>query len=168
MSGVPPAMSLYPCTSCQLHTSLSQIRPGHQVARRKLRPTRVAGEGRSANRTKWTVQETPRSPATAYAPKTSLDEGYAANLVGLKPGDTCTAEAATWTASCMHATVLHQPAQPRYGPDAIGMAGVTGSAANLCWYRSAGGSKPTQSAISHEKAQNRSSSFQRLNWLWTW
>lgn len=74
-------MSLYPCTSCQLHTSLSQIRPGHQVARRKLRPTRVAGEGRSANRTKWTVQETPRSPATAYAPKTSLDEGYAANLV---------------------------------------------------------------------------------------
>ncbi|KAL0046989.1 hypothetical protein WJX82_003646 [Trebouxia sp. C0006] len=71
----------YACTSLLSHTTLTVTRPGSHASGRRAGLRVVAGEGRSANRTKWTAKDKSAEQPNLKTPKTPSDEGYAAEVV---------------------------------------------------------------------------------------
>jgi hypothetical protein len=74
----------YACTSLLSQTTLTVTRPRLYANGRKSGLRIVAGEGRSANRTKWSAKDKSAEQSKLIAPKTPSDEGYAAELVRFK------------------------------------------------------------------------------------
>ena len=73
------------CTSLLSHTTLTVTRPGSHASGRRAGLRVVAGEGRSANRTKWTAKDKSAEQPNLKTPKTPSDEGYAAEVVRHQP-----------------------------------------------------------------------------------
>lgn len=69
------------CTSLLSQTTLIVTKPRFYASGRISRLRIVAGEGRSANRTKWSAKDKSAQQSNLIAPKTPSDEGYAAELV---------------------------------------------------------------------------------------
>ncbi|DBA77696.1 TPA: hypothetical protein ACH3X2_008398 [Trebouxia sp. C0005] len=81
MSSCLSQHSPYACTSLLSQTTLTLTRPRMYVTGGRSGLRVVAGEGRSANRTRWSAKDMSAQQSNLIAPKTPSDEGYAAELV---------------------------------------------------------------------------------------
>lgn len=131
------------------------------VAPRRLGFSRVitAGEGRSANRSKWSQQSTeasvslPKSPEALGTLQTSLNSADIVSTLHSQPPAT------------------HQPFASRamlqcFTFGSVGMAGIPRHAASVCWHRSTDWDQSAASADSHAAGQDWSPSLCRIHWLW--
>ena len=75
----------YACTTLLSQTTLMVTRPEFHASGRRAGLRVVAGEGRSANRTKWTAKDESAEQPNLKPPKAPSDEGYAAELVRHQP-----------------------------------------------------------------------------------
>jgi hypothetical protein len=157
----------YACTSLMSQTTLRVTRPRTPVSVRRAGLRVVAGEGRSANRTKWTAKDKSAEQPNLKPPKTPSDEGYAAELVRHQPSKRSRISLLNCAPSDTALVVTSKARCPKWCPDA-GMAGFARPAAYVCWHRPVSWPEPTQGPGSHAKAQNWSPSLQRLYWLRAW
>lgn len=138
-SAKPP----YACPSSPYRNSLLLVtRRCSRLTSRERRCYVVAGEGRSANRTKWSA---PQPHASIHAPRSFADEGHAAELVRYRmpnilrlchyPGNT--------------ACISPMNDESKVRCHTTGMAGIARSSAYLCWYRPASWTEHTQGPVSN-------------------